>query len=444
MSKVEGFSKWSKLEKIEFLARHLEQKNLQAPGKFSHLMQSFWHSNGDAQKIFDEFSENTITNFYFPYGVVPNFLLNGKSYCVPMVIEESSVVAACSKSAKYWSERGGFHATVVDTEKIGQVHFYWAGNPQKLEDFFKTKREELLQFVTPLTSNMRTRGGGINSLSLIDKTSEEPGLYQLFVSFETCDAMGANFINSILEALSQRWKEMVMDAPEFVGSEKELMVIMSILSNYTPNCRVHVQVQCPIGQLDDGHLGMAPQEFAFKFSKAIKIAELDVYRATTHNKGVFNGIDAVVLATGNDFRAVEACGHAYAAQSGRYRSLTHCSISDDTFTFWLDIPMALGTVGGLTGLHPLARVSLDLLNRPSASELMQVAASVGLAQNFAALRSLTTTGIQRGHMRMHLMNILNHLEANDDERHLAKEYFVDKVVSFKSVRDLLSSIRNYQ
>ena len=239
-------------------------------------------------------------------------------------------------------------------------------------------------------------------------------------------------------------ERMVLESPEFVGSEKDLFVIMSILSNFTPNCRVRTQVQCPIDQLDDGTLGMTAGEFAYKFCKAIKIAELDVYRATTHNKGIFNGIDAVVLATGNDFRAVEACGHAYAAESGRYRSLTHCTLSDGLFTFWLEIPMALGTVGGLTGLHPLARVSLDLLHQPSAEKLMQVAASVGLAQNFAALRSLVTTGIQRGHMRMHLMNILNHLEANLEERRLAKEYFADRIVSFKAVRELLASLRNYQ
>ncbi|MBI2520291.1 MAG: hydroxymethylglutaryl-CoA reductase, degradative [Bdellovibrio sp.] len=441
---VEGFSKWNKVEKIEFLAKHLEQ-NVNLPAQnFSQLIQSFWHSDAEAQKIFDEFSENTITNFYFPYGVVPNFLLNEKLYCVPMVIEESSVVAACSKSAKFWRKRGGFHATIISTEKVGQVHFYWEGNPQKLQSFFADRREELLAFVAPIASSMQARGGGIKSLALLDKTSEDPGLYQLFLTFETCDAMGANFINSILEATAQRWKEMVSDAQEFVGSEKSLTVIMSILSNFTPNCRVRVNVQCPIDQLDDGTLGMTPKEFALKFNKAIKIAELDVYRATTHNKGIFNGIDAVVLATGNDFRAVEACGHAYASESGRYRSLSHCTLSEGLFTFWLEIPMALGTVGGLTGLHPLARVSLDLLHQPSAEKLMQVAASVGLAQNFAALRSLVTTGIQRGHMRMHLMNILNHLEANEEERGLAKEYFADRVVSFKAVRELLASLRNYQ
>jgi len=441
---VEGFSKWSKLEKINFLADQLEQKKLQSPGNFSVLMQSFWHSDEEAQKIFDEFSENTITNFYFPYGVVPNFLLNGKLYCVPMVIEESSVVAACSKSAKYWRERGGFHARVIDTEKVGQVHFYWQGHPQKLQDFFVAKRGELMAFITPLASNMQARGGGIKSVSLIDKSADDPGLFQLFVTFETCDAMGANFINSILEAIAQRWKEMVMESEDFGGSEKDVSVIMSILSNFTPNCRVRVEVQCPVDQLDDGTMGMTGQEFAFKFSKAIKIAELDVYRATTHNKGIFNGIDAVVVATGNDFRAVEACGHAFASSSGQYRSLSHCTISENIFRYWLEIPMALGTVGGLTGLHPLAQVSLDLLHQPNAGELMQVAASVGLAQNFAALRSLVTTGIQRGHMRMHLMNILNHLEANLDERELAKTHFADRVVSFKAVRELLASLRNYQ
>ena len=181
--------------------------------------------------------------------------------------------------------------------------------------------------------------------------------------------------------------------------------------------------------------------FAVKFSKAVRIARLDPYRATTHNKGIFNGIDAVVLATGNDFRAIEACGHTYAARDGQYRSLSQCEVKNNTFKFWMDIPLAIGTVGGLTKLHPLAHRSLELLGHPNARELMMVIAATGLAQNFAAVRSLVTTGIQQGHMKMHLLNILNHLGANEQEAKEAVVYFKDRVVSFASVREFLDWAR---
>jgi hydroxymethylglutaryl-CoA reductase len=162
----------------------------------------------------------------------------------------------------------------------------------------------------------------------------------------------------------------------------------------------------------------------------------------THNKGIFNGIDAVVIATANDFRAVEACGHAYAARDGRYRSLSDCSISDGLFHFWLELPLALGTVGGLTGIHPIARRSLELLGNPGAEELMMIAAATGLAQNFAAVRSLITTGIQAGHMKMHLNNILTHFHATEVEQEQALKYFDSHKVSFSEVRKFLEEIRS--
>jgi hydroxymethylglutaryl-CoA reductase len=186
---------------------------------------------------------------------------------------------------------------------------------------------------------------------------------------------------------------------------------------------------------------MDPTTFANKFTKALRIAHLDVHRATTHNKGIFNGVDAVALATGNDFRAIESCGHTYAARSGQYRSLSHAEIKYGVFRFWLDLPLAVGTVGGLTSLHPLAKRSLEMLGKPSADELMMIIAAAGLAQNFAAVRSLVTTGIQKGHMKMHLMNILNHLEASEKEAFEVLAHFKDKLVSFTAVREFLTVLR---
>jgi hydroxymethylglutaryl-CoA reductase len=212
---------------------------------------------------------------------------------------------------------------------------------------------------------------------------------------------------------------------------------MAILSNYTPQCIVRAWVECDIAEFYHQDAAL----YAEKFRKAVQIARIDPYRAVTHNKGIFNGIDAVVLATANDFRAIEACGHAFAAHGGQYRGLSQCIIEQNRFRFWLDIPLAVGTVGGLTSLHPLAKLSLDILGNPSAKELMMIIATVGLAQNFAALRSLVTTGIQKGHMKMHLSNMLNYFNCTEWEANQAKAHFEDKTVSFSGLRDFVEGIR---
>jgi hydroxymethylglutaryl-CoA reductase len=286
---------------------------------------------------------------------------------------------------------------------------------------------------------MDKRGGGILDIELLDFTEKEDGLYQLRCSFETCDSMGANFINSVLEQFGKSLQTFIFNHPSTSGQSNQLMVIMCILSNFTPDCLVRAEVSCSISELGTMGFDLDAEALAYKFWTAIRIAEIDPYRATTHNKGIFNGIDAVVLATGNDFRAIEACGHAYAAKDGQYKSLSHCSIEDDVFRFWIDMPLAVGTVGGLTNLHPIAKKSLELLGNPTAEELMKVIAVTGLAQNFAAIRSLITTGIQSGHMKMHLVNILHQLKARDNEIKNAVEYFSDKVVSFSAVRDFLEA-----
>jgi hydroxymethylglutaryl-CoA reductase len=440
LNPISGFSKLSKLEKINYLVENYLDKN-----KFSkNKIQSFWHENEVEQKVFDDFSENTVTNFYSPYGVVPNFLLNDSLKCIPMVIEESSVVAASAKAAKFWLTRGGFKAKVVSTTKVGQVHFIWKGESSLIEKLFEENKEEMISNVSPLVQNMNKRGGGILSLSIKNCTDLEEGYYQLNAEFETCDAMGANFINSVLEEFGKHWQSIINNEETFSSSDRDVQIVMCILSNYTPNCLVKCWVEADVKDLDDKGLGMSGEEFAQKFARAVRIARADVSRAVTHNKGIFNGIDAVILATGNDFRAIEACGHAYASRDGQYRSLTSCTVENEKFKFEIEIPLALGTVGGLTSLHPMAKISLDMLGNPKASELMMVTAAIGLAQNFGAVRSLVTTGIQQGHMKMHLMNILNHLESNDEERELAKKEFETKVISFNAVRDFIAALRNYQ
>jgi hydroxymethylglutaryl-CoA reductase len=434
MSKtVKGFSKLSKQAKIEWVAEHHSSEN----STMIQELQSFWHQNADLQRIIDGFSENTLSNFVIPYGVAPNFVINGKVYCVPMAIEESSVVAAAAAAAKYWKSRGGFTCEVLGTKKIGQLHFSWAGDITFLKQNFEKIKILFREETTHITQNMSKRGGGIIQIELLDMTALEDNYYQTRVTFETCNAMGANFINSVLEEMGHLLKNHIAQHADFQHHREECTIIMAILSNFTPDCIVRASVECPVEDLADKSLGMSAEAFAQKFAKAVRIAEIDPYRATTHNKGIFNGIDAVVLATANDFRAIEACGHAFAARSGAYTSLSHCEIKDGKFKFWLDIPLAIGTVGGLTKLHPLAKLSLEILGNPSAQELMQVIAATGLAQNFAALRSLTTTGIQKGHMKMHLQNILSHFNANEQQSEAVLAHFEDKTVSFSTVRDFL-------
>jgi hydroxymethylglutaryl-CoA reductase len=424
----------TKPQKIEWLADQLGPESSQLVKE----MVSFWHQDDKVQKRFDEFSENTLTNFDLPFGIAPNFLVNGKVHSVPMVIEESSVVAAASLGAKYWLERGGFRSVVVATKKVGQVHFQWQGEKTKLLSFFADRKDEILTAVGSLTTNMEKRGGGIVDFELVDMTDKIENYWQLKLQCETCDAMGANFINSILEEMALVLKQKITTDERFQASEKEVHIIMCILSNYTPECVVECSVECPVEDLGTFPNDMSARDFAEKFATAVRIAEVDPNRAVTHNKGIMNGIDAVVLATGNDFRAIEACAHAYAARSGQYRSLSTVSLENDTFKFTLRVPLAVGTVGGLTSLHPLAKTSLAILSHPSAKELMEIVAATGLAQNFSAVKSLVTTGIQRGHMKLHLLNIMNQLNATPEEIEKGKQHFTDKVVSFQAVRQFLN------
>ncbi|HEX8015222.1 MAG TPA: hydroxymethylglutaryl-CoA reductase, degradative [Flavobacterium sp.] len=427
---VAGFSKLSKKEKINWIANEY----FSTPEEALNIIRNYWNTDEKLQQLHDEFIENTITNLYIPLGVAPNFLINGKYKTIPMAIEESSVVAAASKSAKYWATRGGFKATVIDTEKIGQVHFTFNGDAEKLNDFFNKIKPKFFSDTQNITKNMQQRGGGILDIHLKDKRDLLDNYFQLHATFETKDSMGANFINSCLEQFATTLKD------EAQNANLEIEVIMSILSNYVPNCIVRAEVSCLIEDLTEKHIPN-PRDFAERFVQAVQIAEVEPFRAVTHNKGIMNGVDAVVLATGNDFRAVEAGVHAYASKNGQYASLSHAKIENGIFTFWLEIPLALGTVGGLTSLHPLVKLCLEILQKPSAKELMEIVAVAGLAQNFAALRSLTTTGIQEGHMKMHLNNIINQFEANEEERHLIKTHFKKTAISHNAVVEFIENLR---
>lgn len=433
---ISGFSKLTKYQKIAWLTETYFQDSATA----ASILSSYWNDDVKLQQLHDEFIENTITNYYLPLGVAPNFLINNILYAIPMAIEESSVVAAASKAAKFWGSRGGFKTTVLGTTKVGQVHFTYDGKKNDLHTFFNNIKPQLLQDAQPITLNMKKRGGGIKEITLVDKTESLSNYYQLHCTFETLDAMGANFINSCLEQFATTFKNGFYKEARFRESASQLNIIMSILSNYVPDCLVRAEVSCPVNDLTEKDIDGAA--FAQKFVEAVAIAKHEPYRAVTHNKGIMNGIDAVILATGNDFRAVEAGVHAYAAKDGQYTSLTEASIENGIFTFSIEIPLALGTVGGLTKLHPLVKWSMELLQNPSAQELMQIVAVAGLAQNFGALKSLTTTGIQQGHMKMHLMNILNQLGATIEEKEKTIEHFKSNTVTHSAVVSLIEVLRS--
>ena len=434
---INGFSKFSKQDRIRFLAeRHrLSQDLVQVLAAFEPADDSF-------RKIIEELSENTVSSYHMPFSVAPNFIVNGSYRTFPLVTEESSVVAALAKAAGFWAQHGGFHAEVLGTERKGQLHFRWNGNPDRLTAAFPQIRVRLLEEARTITANMERRGGGITGMELCMLPHILPDYYQIDVRFETLDAMGANFINSCLEQFGRSLRTYISNNDHFAPDEKHVEIVMAILSNYTPDSRVRAWVQCPAELLTVSDAAGEQENYAGRFVQAVRIAAGDVSRAVTHNKGIFNGIDALAMATGNDFRAIEACGHAWACRNGSYASLSEARLENGQFYFGLEIPLAVGVVGGITAVHPLARLALYLLGNPSASQLMMYLATAGLASNFSAVKALVTSGIQKGHMRMHLSNILNQLQVQGSLREQAALFFADKTVSFSEVEKFIRTHRD--
>lgn len=429
---ISGFSKLSKQEKTEILKQSIPLNETQML-----MLNSFHHSNKSVQNVIDEMSENIISNYSLPFSIAPNFRINNKFYLIPMVTEESSVVAATSNAAKFWATNGGFKSRVIGTKKNGQIYFNWNGDVKKLQIDFPRIKDALLAAAIPLLKNMEKRGGGISDISLTPSNPVKNDYFVIHVGFETVDSMGANFINSCLEIMGTTLTSFLDN--EYPDDKSE--IIMAILSNYTTDCIVECYVECDILKMSPLSGTMSPKHFTEKFAKAVQIANENTSRAVTHNKGIFNGIDAVLTATGNDTRAAEANGHAYAAKDGTYKALTQTEIDQNKFKYILRMPLAVGTVGGAISMHPLAKTALQILQNPNAEELMQIVSAVGLASNFAAIHSLITEGIQKGHMKLHLNNILYQLNTTDNEKSDIKKFFINKQVSFKAVSDYLENIR---
>ncbi len=340
--------------------------------------------------------ENAIGVYGLPLGIATNFIVNGREVLIPMVIEEPSVIAGASWAAKAARELGGFTATSTERRMIGQVHLLGISDELGAIARVETAGAEVLDACARLCPRMVARGGGPRELRC---RALGDGMIVVHVVIDTLDAMGANSVNAVCEGVSPMLEHLT-------GGR----AILRILSNYTDECLATATVEIPVASLDkranDGSDERIPGGAVLDgILLAQKVAELDVYRAVTHNKGVMNGVDAVVIATGNDWRAVEAASHAHACRSGRYGPLTKWSKTERGLRGELELPMAIGTVGGTIPLHPVAQAALEILGVGSARELAEVCVAVGLAQNLAALRALVSFGIQASHMGLHARSV---------------------------------------
>lgn len=343
-----------------------------------------------SSELLDVFIENAIGSFSMPLGVATNFSVNGKDVMVPMAVEETSVLAAASHGAKLARIGGGFKTSSTEPIMTGQIQVY-TDEPEALERLVEERRQELLDYANDGQKRLIARGGGAKALSF--RRIPEISATIFYLDIDTRDAMGANIVNTMCEKIATRLM-MIFDCE--IG--------LRILTNLTDKRIAKAKCTVPWTAFHkDPTIG---KEIVSKIEKAYQFAKYDVYRATTHNKGVMNGIDSVVIATGNDWRAVEAGAHAYCCRTGVYQPMSQWSQNQQGHLEGiLELPLAVGTVGGVTKLHPIANIALKILGNPSAQGLAEIICATGLAQNLSALRALATEGIQKGHMRLHQGNL---------------------------------------
>ncbi len=364
----------------------------------------------------DKFVENVVGTYALPYGITLNVRINDRDFLVPMVVEEPSVVAAASNASRMIRDGGGFTAEVDEPLMISQVQLFGVPDRERAKRLILEAKQELLALADVAIPGLLSRGGGTRDLEVRLIGGDDEGMVVVHFIVDCRDAMGANLVNSVAEAVADR-----------IAALANGQVGLRILSNLCDRRCVRATVRVPIASLvtetmDGGAV-------ADGIVNASRFAELDPYRAATHNKGIMNGIDSVVIATGNDWRAVEAGAHAYAARNGRYEPLATWRRDGEFLLGRIEVPMALGTVGGTLRVHPGARLSLALLGIEAASDLAMVAAAVGLASNLAAVRALATDGIQRGHMALHARSVAVAAGATGD--------FVEKVAaSIVEARDI--------
>lgn len=381
------------MEALDKSFRHLSREE-----KLEQLVQKGWLSNENKavllnnplipEEIVNSLIENVIGQGSLPVGLLPEIIVDQKPFVVPMMVEEPSVVAAASYGAKLVNQTGGFKVVSSERLMIGQIVFDGVNDTQALAQKINQLEPQIKQIADEVYPSILERDGGYRRIE-IDTFSAE-GLLSLKVFVDTKDAMGANMLNTILEGITAYLKNEL----------DNIDILMSILSNHATASVVKVQGEIEVSALSkDGRNG---QEVAKRMERASVLAQVDIHRAATHNKGVMNGIHAVVLATGNDTRGVEATAHAYASKDGQYRGLAtwHYDEQRQTLVGTIEVPMTLATVGGGTKVLPIAKTALDLMKVDSAEQLGHVVAAVGLAQNFAACRALVSEGIQKGHMSL--------------------------------------------
>ena len=418
-----GFSKKSYHERLELL----RAQALLSPEKQRSLEQDEQVSLAVA----DQLSENVVGTFSLPYSIIPELLVNGQDYTVPYVTEEPSVVAAASYASKIIKRAGGFTAQVHERQMIGQVALYQVDDPELAQEKIASKKAELLELANQAYPSIVKRGGGARGLH-VEQIKGETDFLVVYLHVDTQEAMGANMLNTMLEALKPVLEEL-----------SQGQSLMGILSNYatdslvTASCRVAFRYLS--SQKDQG------REIAEKIALASQFAQSDPYRAATHNKGIFNGIDAILIATGNDWRAIEAGAHAFASRDGRYQGLSRWSLDTDTeeLVGEMTLPMPVATKGGSIGLNPRVALSHELLGNPSAKELAQLIVSIGLAQNFAALKALVSTGIQQGHMKLQAKSLALLAGASESEVALLVERLIaDKTFNLETAQRYLENLRS--
>lgn len=376
--------------------------------------------------------ENVIGTYSLPLGIATNFLINRKDYLIPLVIEEPSVVAALSNAARLFREGGGFSASSDEPIMIGQIQVLDVEDLEKAKELLLANKARLMQEADEIGGSIVKRGGGAVDIEVnLISDSQYQKMIILHLLYNTQDAMGANAINTAVEHIAP-------SVEEITGGR----VNLRILSNLTDKRKARAEGMIPFEALRSSDMG--GKEAAKRVVEAGWFAEVDPYRATTHNKGIMNGIDAIVMATGNDWRAVEAGAHAFAARDGSYRSLTRWwQDKEGNLHGSIELPLAVGIVGGATKVHPTAQVALKILAIESARELAEVIACVGLAQNFAAIKALATEGIQRGHMRMHAKQLAVAAGAQGTEVAVVTQRMIeDGVIRLERAISIVTNLRN--
>ena len=418
-----GFSKKSYQERLELL----QAQALLSPEKQASLEQDEQIS----VTVADQLSENVVGTFSLPYSLVPEVLVNGQEYTVPYVTEEPSVVAAASYASKIIKRSGGFTAQVHQRQMIGQVALYQVADPEQAQEKITNKKAELLELANQAYPSIVKRGGGARDLH-VEQIKGETDFLVVYLHVDTQEAMGANMLNTMLEALKPVVEEL-----------SQGQSLMGILSNYatdslvTASCRIAFRYLSR--QKDQG------REIAEKIALACQFAQADPYRAATHNKGIFNGIDAVLIATGNDWRAIEAGAHAFASREGHYQGLSQWTLDmeREELVGEMTLPMPVATKGGSIGLNPRVALSHELLGNPSAKELAQIIVSIGLAQNFAALKALVSTGIQQGHMKLQAKSLALLAGASESEvAPLVERLIADKTFNLETAQRYLENLRS--